>query len=290
MAHALAGRGDRPGERFDLRRLLHSGRRSKGSGKTVRRVTRREDQGSAAFHEDLGGRKAQFAIQIDVEDGQVEQPGLRQFGCAANVVRLGGHRMAKFLDHVGDHHPDHDLVFESSTRESIWGPEIPCGAIIRLELFCQAATPSMAPAVLVNAGPEALGYARGYFFFWKIAGRAWHPSAAADAHALPWPLGVVLANPAGIRAEDTIYRWESARSAGAWLYARLGNDRVPAHITAMVMPKILVHFACSDCQKMYVASQEHRPGTGFYDCPECGKQVHQWSGNYTLADWKPAAS
>gem|GEM_PF-6282195 len=72
MAHAIAGRGDRPGERFDLKRLLQSGRRSKGSGKTVPGVTRREDQGNAALHKDVGGRKAHLAIEIDIEDCQAE--------------------------------------------------------------------------------------------------------------------------------------------------------------------------------------------------------------------------
>jgi len=121
MAHAIAGRGDRPGERFDLKRLLQSGRRSKGSGKTVPGVTRREDQGNAALHKDVGGRKAHLAIEIDVEDCQVEQPRLRQLGGAVDIASLSGHLMAKLLDHVGDHHPDHDLVFDQQHTIAVRG-------------------------------------------------------------------------------------------------------------------------------------------------------------------------
>jgi hypothetical protein len=58
----------------------------------------------------------------------------------------------------------------------------------------------------------------------------------------------------------------------------------------MEMPEVAVHFACRHCEKIYVASQESRRGTGTFNCLECAKQVHQWSGNYNFADWKPVQS
>jgi hypothetical protein len=73
---------------------------------------RSEDQGNAALYDDVSHGKTHLAVQIDVENGQIEQPCLSQRGSAADIPGLGGDRMAKFFDHVGDHHPDHDLVFD----------------------------------------------------------------------------------------------------------------------------------------------------------------------------------
>jgi hypothetical protein len=74
MAGAFASSGDRLGKRLDLKRLLQFGRRAKGSGIIFQGVTRREDQRNAAFHDDIGDRKAHYAVQVDVENGQIEQP------------------------------------------------------------------------------------------------------------------------------------------------------------------------------------------------------------------------
>jgi predicted RNA-binding Zn-ribbon protein involved in translation (DUF1610 family) len=46
-----------------------------------------------------------------------------------------------------------------------------------------------------------------------------------------------------------------------------------------------VHFSCSHCRETYVARQEHRAGTGYFNCEGCGKPVHQWSGPYTFTGW-----
>lgn len=57
---------------------------------------------------------------------------------------------------------------------------------------------------------------------------------------------------------------------------------------AMVMPKLSVYFACRHCEKVYVASQQRRTDAGRFDCTDCGKQVHVWSGSHSFTDWKPA--
>jgi hypothetical protein len=74
MASAFASSGDCLGERVDLKRLLQLGCRGKGGGDVVQGVTGREDQRNAAPHDDVGNGKAQFAVQIDVVNGQIEQP------------------------------------------------------------------------------------------------------------------------------------------------------------------------------------------------------------------------
>jgi hypothetical protein len=56
----------------------------------------------------------------------------------------------------------------------------------------------------------------------------------------------------------------------------------------MEMPKMPVYFACPDCHRLYLASQVHRAGAGRFDCVDCGKPVHQWSGSYDFTGWKPA--
>jgi hypothetical protein len=85
---------------------------------------RSEDQGNAALYDDVSHGKTHLAVQIDVENGQIEQPCLSQRGSAADIPGLGGDRMAKFFDHVGDHHPDHDLVLdEQHTERHVGGLE-----------------------------------------------------------------------------------------------------------------------------------------------------------------------
>ena len=68
---------------------------------------------------------------------------------------------------------------------------------------------------------------------------------------------------------------------------RLGNNLVRSHTVAMVMPKLPVYFACRHCEKVYVAAQQRRTDNGHFNCTDCGKQVHAWSGYYSFTDWKP---
>ncbi len=37
---------------------------------------------------------------------------LRQLDRFADFAGLGGHAVAQLFEHIGDHHPDHDLVFD----------------------------------------------------------------------------------------------------------------------------------------------------------------------------------
>jgi hypothetical protein len=54
------------------------------------------------------------------------------------------------------------------------------------------------------------------------------------------------------------------------------------------MPKTPVYFSCRHCDQMYVASQEIRPAAGCFNCLDCAKPVHEWSGPYGFTDWKRA--
>jgi hypothetical protein len=52
---------------------------------------------------------------------------------------------------------------------------------------------------------------------------------------------------------------------------------------------ITVYFACPHCNLVYQAKQvrffERISGT--FDCSECSKPVHSWSGPYNYLYWKP---
>ena len=56
----------------------------------------------------------------------------------------------------------------------------------------------------------------------------------------------------------------------------------------MEMLKVPVYFVCPNCEKIYVASQQRRADIGYFNCTDCGKQVHAWSSYYSFTDWKPA--
>jgi hypothetical protein len=66
----------------------------------------------------------------------------------------------------------------------------------------------MAPALLVDVGLEAVRHPRWRAFGGRVTGRAGHFGAATIAAVLafPWPSGMVLTNPAGVRAEDALHR------------------------------------------------------------------------------------
>lgn len=50
------------------------------------------------------------------------------------------------------------------------------------------------------------------------------------------------------------------------------------------------HFTCpnKDCGTIYTATREQRPEQheGDFNCLDCGKLVHAWSGIYGFFDWK----
>jgi predicted RNA-binding Zn-ribbon protein involved in translation (DUF1610 family) len=54
----------------------------------------------------------------------------------------------------------------------------------------------------------------------------------------------------------------------------------------MEVSKILVYFACHECGRLYLTSQQSHHGRGYFDCRDCGASVHTWSGRYDFTDWR----
>ena len=54
----------------------------------------------------------------------------------------------------------------------------------------------------------------------------------------------------------------------------------------METPKLLVYFTCHDCGRLYLATQQRRKSSGFFDCTDCGVAVHHWAGNYDFSEWQ----
>jgi predicted RNA-binding Zn-ribbon protein involved in translation (DUF1610 family) len=54
---------------------------------------------------------------------------------------------------------------------------------------------------------------------------------------------------------------------------------------------LTVYFSCPDCSVVYSAKQSlfEQTTSGSFDCRECGKPVHSWSGRYAYLHWKPVA-
>jgi predicted RNA-binding Zn-ribbon protein involved in translation (DUF1610 family) len=57
-------------------------------------------------------------------------------------------------------------------------------------------------------------------------------------------------------------------------------------VTQVETPKIPVYFACHDCGRVYLTSQQRSRNPGHFDCNDCGVTVHMWSGHYAFTDWK----
>jgi predicted RNA-binding Zn-ribbon protein involved in translation (DUF1610 family) len=47
-----------------------------------------------------------------------------------------------------------------------------------------------------------------------------------------------------------------------------------------------VYFACHNCGRLYLTLQTHVRGVGHFDCCDCGKLIHRWSGSFKFTDWK----
>jgi hypothetical protein len=71
----------------------------------------------------------------------------------------------------------------------------------------------MAPALLVDVGLEAFRHPRRGAVIRHIAGRAGHAGTAAitAVRSVPRPQGMVLADPADVRAEDAFHRSHQAQ-------------------------------------------------------------------------------
>jgi hypothetical protein len=53
-----------------------------------------------------------ITFDVDVENGEVVFGRLRQPDSFVDLAGLGHDAVAQLLEHVGDHHPDHDLVLD----------------------------------------------------------------------------------------------------------------------------------------------------------------------------------
>ena len=49
-----------------------------------------------------------------------------------------------------------------------------------------------------------------------------------------------------------------------------------------------VYFSCPKCKLVYQATQVHgeEPINGRFDCVECSKRIHAWTGIYDFLHWK----
>ena len=52
---------------------------------------------------------------------------------------------------------------------------------------------------------------------------------------------------------------------------------------------LTVYFSCPQCELVYQAKQVHaiERTNGLFDCAECGKRVHSWTGLYDFLLWQP---
>ena len=120
-ARGLGGRGlqravDQPGQRFELEGFLQRGTIAIFFRKPRGAVAGREDERPIACIDQFGDGGDHLAVDVDVENGQIEFCALRQSDRLIDLAGLGGDAIAEFLEHVGDHHPDHDLVFYKEDR------------------------------------------------------------------------------------------------------------------------------------------------------------------------------
>jgi len=89
-----------------------AGRSRYSSGRARGAISGREDEGAVACLDQFGNRRNHLAVDVDVENGEVELGGLRQPDRLVDFAGLGRDAVAEFLQHVSNHHPDHDLVLD----------------------------------------------------------------------------------------------------------------------------------------------------------------------------------
>jgi hypothetical protein len=72
--------------------------------------------GPVARRDQLGDRRDDLAVDVDVENGEIEFGRLHQLDRFADFAGLGSYAVAQLFQHVSDHHPDHNLVFDEENR------------------------------------------------------------------------------------------------------------------------------------------------------------------------------
>ncbi|MCE3258267.1 MAG: 5-nucleotidase [Nitrobacter vulgaris] len=84
--------------------------------KPLRAIARCENEGPVAARDDLGHRGNQLSVDVDVENRDVEVCGMRELESLLDVARFGGDAITEFLQHIRNHHADHNLVFDEEYR------------------------------------------------------------------------------------------------------------------------------------------------------------------------------
>jgi hypothetical protein len=79
-------------------------------------IAGRKDERPVARIDQFGNRRDHLAVDVDVEDGEVEISGLGELDRLVDIAGLRGHAVTEFFQHVGDHHPDHDLILHEEHR------------------------------------------------------------------------------------------------------------------------------------------------------------------------------
>src|SRR5229473_4194773 len=107
---------DHPRQGFELERFLQCRTVAIFFRKARGAIAGREDERAIARLDQFGDRRNHLAVDVDVENGEVELGALRQPDRLVDLAGLGGHAVAELLQHVRDHHPDHHLVLDEEHR------------------------------------------------------------------------------------------------------------------------------------------------------------------------------
>src|SRR5262245_57375734 len=107
---------DHPRQRLQLKRFLQRRAVAIFLGQARRAVAGGEDEGAVAGREQVGNRRDHLAVDVDIQDGEVEVGALGQLERFVDLAGLGSNPVAELFQHVGNHHPDHHLVLDEEHR------------------------------------------------------------------------------------------------------------------------------------------------------------------------------
>src|SRR5216683_1521881 len=99
-------------ETVQLERLLQRRPIAIGLGQAALAVAGGEDERQAAGDQGLGHRPDRLAVEVDVENREVEVGGLRRLQGFLDAPGLGGDGVAELAQHVLEQHADHQLVLD----------------------------------------------------------------------------------------------------------------------------------------------------------------------------------
>src|SRR5262249_25841063 len=104
-------RGENVFQVFQLERLLQGRASAIGLGQAALAVAGGKRERHAAFLQQVGHRIHSIAVEVDVEDGQVEVRLARQRHGLVEAAGRGGDAVTEVGQHVLQEHANHDLVF-----------------------------------------------------------------------------------------------------------------------------------------------------------------------------------